>query len=126
WSKINLCTCLMRTSSILHLYICFESKETTARFVNVTGMAKLQPDASLTLSFLLPLDTAIEGLHDMILLNACDDLDVLSLCGSTNTISTWRFIGMSDGPLILAYLRKVSVSKARAIIVLTSDENADQ
>jgi|UPI00022139F4 hypothetical protein len=56
-----------------------ESKETTARFVNVTGMAKLQPDASLTLSFLLPLDTAIEGLHDMILLNACDDLDVLSL-----------------------------------------------
>jgi hypothetical protein len=52
-----------------------ESKETTPRFVNVSGMAKPQPDASL--SFLLPPDAAAEGLHDMIL-NARDDLDVLS------------------------------------------------
>ncbi|KAI7992658.1 putative ion channel POLLUX [Camellia lanceoleosa] len=32
----------------------------------------------------------------------------------------------SGSPLILADLKKVSVSKARAIIVLASDENADQ
>lgn len=32
----------------------------------------------------------------------------------------------SGSPLILADLKKVSVSKARAIIVLAADENADQ
>lgn len=35
-------------------------------------------------------------------------------------------ISRSGSPLILADLKKVSVSKARAIIVLASDENADQ
>jgi hypothetical protein len=66
-----------------------ESKETTLRFVNVSRMAKLQPDASLTLSFLLPLYAAIEGLHDMILLNARDDLDVLSLWSVGGGVSVW-------------------------------------
>ncbi|OMO92250.1 CASTOR/POLLUX/SYM8 ion channel [Corchorus olitorius] len=36
------------------------------------------------------------------------------------------FICRSGSPLILADLKKVSVSKARAIIVLATDENADQ
>ncbi|ONM54330.1 hypothetical protein ZEAMMB73_Zm00001d020140 [Zea mays] len=92
YHQLSLLLMLASLTSIFHPLVCLvdtqmakpeyqametgrESKETTPRFVNVSGMAKPQPDASL--SFLLPPDAAAEGLHDMIL-NARDDLDVLS------------------------------------------------